>query len=140
MIKADEYLARIQSSIDSTKEMISLLQKRIELANKEIQQKTEYEANELKIFLLKTESEILTLKKVLLEKQTYFNNYSVQFKKDYDEVQSKFDLTLKIAETKRKSIPELNDFLNKLNVQTMELNPQSKIYAYKKLKKLLNVS
>jgi len=62
MKKVVDYLEKTKQSILSTELMIELLEKRIKLASENVLIETEYNANELRILILKTESEIITLK------------------------------------------------------------------------------
>jgi len=101
---------------------------------------TEYNANELRILILKTESEIITLKKVLNEKKKYFDRYSNQLKSDYEVVEEKYDSLMKKAELMKERNDAIKSFLLAIDKNAIEENPQAKVYAYKKLKELVKIA
>lgn len=134
---ASEYIKSVKESMEITQEMIELLEKRIKLANDEIKNKSEYDANELRITIHKTKSEIITLKKVFSEKHRYYNAYSSQFQKDYDEVEEKFSWLMKRAHLNRQGNEKLDKFLSSIDMKAIEENPQTKIYVYKQIREFL---
>ena len=137
MKKVVDYLEKTKQSILSTELMIELLEKRIKLASENVLIETEYNANELRILILKTESEIITLKKVLNEKKKYFDRYSNQLKSDYEVVEEKYDSLMKKAELMKERNDAIKSFLLAIDKNAIEENPQAKVYAYKKLKELV---
>jgi len=132
-----EYIDNVKQSMNITKEMIGLLEKRIELATKEIPNKSEYESNELKILIHKTTSEIITLKKVFFEKKNYFEKYEIEFEKDFENAKEKFSWLLKRAQSNKGKNPKIDEFLSTIDMKIIEENPQAKVYAYKRIKKIL---
>lgn len=140
MKKVVDYLEKTKQSILSTELMIELLEKRIKLASENVLIETEYNANELRILILKTESEIITLKKVLNEKKKYFDRYSNQLKSDYEVVEEKYDSLIKKAELMKERNDAIKSFLLAIDKNAIEENPQAKVYAYKKLKELVKTA
>lgn len=140
MKKVVDYLEKTKQSIFSTELMIELLEKRIKLASENVLIETEYNANELRILILKTESEIITLKKVLNEKKKYFDRYSNQLKSDYEVVEEKYDSLMKKAELMKERNDAIKSFLLAIDKNAIEENPQAKVYAYKKLKELVKTA
>lgn len=140
MKKVVDYLEKTKQSIFSTELMIELLEKRIKLASENVLIETEYNANELRILILKTESEIITLKKVLNEKKKYFDRYSNQLKSDYEVVEEKYDSLMKKAELMKERNDAIKSFLLAIDKNAIEENPQAKVYAYKKLKELVKIA
>jgi hypothetical protein len=140
MKKVVDYLEKTKQSILSTELMIELLEKRIKLASENVLIETEYNANELRILILKTESEIITLKKVLNEKKKYFDRYSNQLKSDYEVVEEKYDSLMKKAELMKERNDAIKSFLLAIDKNAIEENPQAKVYAYKKLKELVKIA
>lgn len=140
MKKVVDYLEKTKQSIFSTELMIELLEKRIKLASENVLIETEYNANELRILILKTESEIITLKKVLNEKKKYFDKYSNQLKSDYEVVEEKYDSLMKKAELMKERNDAIKSFLLAIDKNAIEENPQAKVYAYKKLKELVKTA
>ena len=140
MKKVVDYLEKTKQSILSTELMIELLEKRIKLASENVLIETEYNANELRILILKTESEIITLKKVLNEKKKYFDRYSNQLKCDYEVVEEKYDSLMKKAELMKERNDAIKSFLLAIDKNAIEENPQAKVYAYKKLKELVKIA
>lgn len=138
MKKALEYIESTKESIEATNKMVDLLQKRISLCEKRLTEEiSEYDANELEILLLKTKSELITYKKVLEEKQKYFDKYSEKFKQEFSLVEEKFSALIERAKENCHKSKNLKEFLSSINMQEIERNPQAKIYAYKKIKDLL---
>ena len=69
------YLDKLIKTLDTTKELVRLHEQKIIIASLEPFDKVAYENIEIKISCLKSEGEINTLKRVILEKEDYFQNY-----------------------------------------------------------------
>ena len=131
------YLDKLIKTLDTTKELVRLHEQKIIIASLEPFDKVAYENIEIKISCLKSEGEINTLKRVILEKEDYFQNYYTIWEKDSIEMQDNFENVL----TKCKELAETNDnlknTLNKIYFTQIELNKEAKVYIYKRLKGLL---
>jgi hypothetical protein len=137
----NDYIENAKGSIKSLQDLIMLLEKRVVL-NSEVANysKNEIEINEALISNIKTKSELIGLRSLVLEKINYFERYSAKFKKDYDEYERTINDIMTLANSKRGSRSDINEFMLPLdNKDISELNPQAKIYILKKLKALLDV-
>ena len=137
----NDYIENAKESIKSLQDLIMLLEKRVVL-NSEVAKysKNEIEINEALISNIKTKSELIGLRSLVLEKINYFERYSAKFKKDYDEYEKTINDIMTLANSKRGSRNDINEFMLPLdNKDISELNPQAKIYILKKLKALLDV-
>lgn len=137
----NDYIENAKGSIKSLQDLIMLLEKRVVL-NSEVANysKNEIEINEALISNIKTKSELIGLRSLVLEKINYFERYSAKFKKDYDEYEKTINDIMTLANSKRGSRNDINEFMLPLdNKDISELNPQAKIYILKKLKALLDV-
>jgi len=139
MNEAKEHLAKMRASVEDVKEMISLLERRIELGNIEMQNKSEYEANEIQINLLKTAREIKSLSNLYQEKLNYYEKYSKEFLIDYEDCEKNFDKLIETARLKQKEIVALYALMSKLDLNKLRSNLQAKITIYQKIKAILNV-
>jgi hypothetical protein len=139
------YLQQLQDSISQQKELLKFLElKEKFLMNKIILKEselTEYYRNDdleyldSKISSIKINNEISSLKKVIDEKESYFKKYAAEFEKDWDEVEKHFSETFLKAKSSNNSA--IKDFLLRLNRETIEREPQTKVFIYKRLKALL---
>jgi hypothetical protein len=131
------YLDKLIKTLETTKELVRLHEQKIIIALLEPFDKVAYENIEIKISCLKSEGEINTLKKVILEKEDYFKNYYTIWEKDSIEMKDNFENVL----TKCKELAETNDnlknTLNNIDFTQIELNKEAKVYIYKRLKGLL---
>ena len=131
------YLDKLLKTLETTKELIRLHEQKIIIASLEPFDKVAYDKIEIKISCLKSEGEINSLKKVILEKEDYFQNYYTIWEKDSIEMQDNFENVL----TKCKELADTNDnlknTLNKIDFTQIELNKEAKVYIYKRLKGLL---
>ena len=137
----NDYIENAKESIKSLQNLIMLLEKRVVL-NSEVAKysKNEIEINEALISNIKTKSELIGLRSLVLEKINYFERYSAKFKKDYEEYEKTINDIMTLANSKRDSRNDINEFMLPLdNKDISELNPQAKIYILKKLKALLDV-
>jgi hypothetical protein len=138
MNEAEKYLAKMRASVDDVKEMISLLERRIELGNIEMQTKSEYEANEIQIHLIKTTREIQSLQNLYNEKLQYYEKYSKEFLIDYEDCENNFDRIIDIARKKQREIGSLYAIMSRMDFNKVTSNIQTKITIYKKIKSILD--
>jgi hypothetical protein len=90
-----------------------------------------------RIDLIKTESELFTLEKVIKEKEEYFKKYAAQFELDYKEANQKYKLVLEKVKIKAKTDKVIESYLKKINFEAIESNKEVKVAFYKKFKGLL---
>ena len=86
------YLEELKTTLASHKEMLGLLEKRIELLSYNISHDTyksdeAYAKNEDKITIIRTRGEINTLKAIIQEKEKYFEKYAKQFEVEKAEME-----------------------------------------------------
>ena len=135
MDKKNKYIDTINESLDLSKEILSLLEARIELIKEEIATKSEYEQNEYKIVIYKTNQEIEVLKKIIREKEAYLKKYVENFEKDWKEVESNFVLLLAKARNSNKE--QVKALLSKTNFDVADSDCEAKVFLYKKLKSII---
>jgi hypothetical protein len=137
------YLDTLQKSLDTDKELLKCLiqRKHLEKHHPSNNPNLEFERNEHKIFLIDNEARIVTLAKVIKEKEVYFKKFAEQFDKDVEEVNLKYDSTLQ----KAKEVQHKNNAVNWLmtNAKFENINSdaegaiEAKVGFYKKLKEAL---
>jgi hypothetical protein len=135
MDKKNKYIDTINESLDLSKEILSLLEARIELIKEEISTKSGYEQNEYKIVIYKTNQEIEVLKKIIREKEAYLKKYVENFEKDWKEVESNFVLLLARARNSNKE--QVKALLSKTNFDVVDSDCEAKVFLYKKLKSVV---
>jgi len=133
------YLEELQSTLDTSKEMLSLLAKRIELLSKKDNSYSEYEDNENKINIIKTQGEINTLRSIVFEKEKYFEKFAKQFEIEKAEMELNFDEMLKQIKIKRLKDNKLDYLIKSANMEKVLSSVETKLAFYKTIKSFLKV-
>jgi len=133
------YLEELQSTLDTSKEMLSLLAKRIELLSKKDNLYSEYEDNENKINIIKTQGEINTLRSIVFEKEKYFEKFAKQFEIEKAEMELNFDEMLKQIKIKRLKDNKLDYLIKSANMEKVLSSVETKLAFYKTIKSFLKV-
>jgi len=128
------YLQQLQDSIDEQKKLLSLLELKVKLLGSTIKEET-LESIDKQISYIKIKNELSSLKKVIDEKESYFKKYAIEFEKDWEEVEKNFSQIF--SKAKASNNPNVKDFLQRINYEMVEIEPQTKVYFYKRLKALL---
>ncbi len=139
------YLEELQSTLDTSKEMLKLLENRIELLNKELSKEgedvysTEYEINEFKINIIKTKGEINTLRSIIFEKEKYFEKFAKQFELEKAEMEHNFDNMLKQIKIKRLKDDKLENIMKGVDIEKVLSSVETKLAFYKTMKSFLKI-
>jgi len=133
------YLEELQSTLDTSKEMLSLLAKRIELLSKKDNSYSEYEDNENKINIIKTQGEINTLRSIVFEKEKYFEKFAKQFEIEKAEMELNFDEMLNQIKIKRLKDNKLDYLIKSANMEKVLSSVETKLAFYKTIKSFLKV-
>ena len=132
------YLQELQSTLDTSKEMLGLLEKRIELLSIKDNSYSEYEDNENKINIIKTQGEINTLRSIIFEKEKYFEKFAKQFEVEKAEMESNFDTLIKKIKIKRVDDLKLNSMMYGVDMEKVLSSVETKLAFYKTIKSFLN--
>ena len=154
------YAKRLEATLETQKEMQACLEARLQMLDATIEEYNKttegyykssettqvgsvnipseaqrYEINEARILCIKTKGELDVLKRVIHEKQTYFDNFVQQHEKDWEEVQKRWDITIKIAKTSIN--PGVKKLMDNIRWDVIEADEEVKIGVYKALKKYI---
>jgi hypothetical protein len=130
------YLQELQSTLDTSKEMLELLNNRIAFLSV-YSHKSPYQINEDKINILKTKGEINTLRSIIFEKEKYFEKFAKQFEVDKTEMESNFDSLLKQVKIKRLKDNKLDNLMKGVNMENVLSSVETKLAFYKTIKSFL---
>jgi hypothetical protein len=130
------YLEELQSTLDTSKEMLELLNNRIAFLSV-YSHKSPYQINEDKINILKTKGEINTLRSIIFEKEKYFEKFAKQFEVDKNEMESNFDSLLKQVKIKRLKDNKLDNLMKGVNMENVLSSVETKLAFYKTIKSFL---
>jgi len=130
------YIDTLKATLNTQNNLLSFLKKRIEYLNSEIENsETEhYHINEARISIIKTQSEIETLQKVITEKTNYFEKFAAHFEVEYADMERKYDKLLENAYLRSAKLPKLKNFLDNSNKKLIETDKEAKLFFYKKVK------
>jgi hypothetical protein len=132
-----QYLNELESTLNIQRDLMNRLENRVlMLENATVD--SEYESNENQILIIKTNAEIGSLKHIIREKHEYFVKYAQSVGKEYSELDEKFDAVFKKAKQKAKTNEALKHIVEKVNIEKIKTNRESKLYLYNKLLSLIN--
>lgn len=131
------YIKNLQETLSTHKKMLDCLEKRLVLIHTDYATKNEYEKNEIEITKIRTHGEIDALKKVIKQREDYFEKYMQKFIIDLEDCNNNYENVL--AKAKKISITdeELKHFLSLVNWKNVDENTEVKIKFYQKLKDLI---
>ena len=133
------YLEELQSTLDTSKEMLGLLEKRIELLSNGENWYNEYETNENKINIIKTRGEINTLRSIIFEKEKYFEKFAKQFEIEKAEMEFNFDNILKQTKIRRLKDEKLDNLMKGVDMEKVLSSVETKLAFYKTIKSFLKI-
>ena len=133
------YLEELQSTLDTSKEMLGLLEKRIELLSNGENWYNEYETNENKINIIKTRGEINTLRSIIFEKEKYFEKFAKQFEVEKAEMEHNFDNILKQIKIRRLKDEKLDNLMKGVDMEKVLSSVETKLAFYKTIKSFLKI-
>jgi hypothetical protein len=132
------YLEELQSTLDTSKTMLKCLEKRIEIISKRVYEyDDEYNPNEDKITIIKTQGEINTLRSIIAEKEKYFEKYAKQFESDIKDMELNFDNLMKQVKIKRLKDAKLDNFMKQVDMSKVNASLETKLAFYKTMKSFL---
>ena len=130
------YLEELQSTLDTSKEMLELLNNRVAFLSV-YSHKSPYQINEDKIALLKTKGEINTLRSIIHEKEKYFEKYAKQHEVEVAEMELNYKKLLDMVNIRKKTDDKLNQLLSRVSMEAVESDIDKKLAFYKTLKSFL---
>ena len=130
------YLQELQSTLDTSKEMLELLNNRVAFLRVS-SHKSPYQINEDKITLLKTKGEINTLRSIIHEKEKYFEKYAKQHEVEVAEMELNYKKLFDMVNIRKKTDDKLNQLLSRVSMEAVESDIDKKLAFYKTLKSFL---
>jgi hypothetical protein len=133
------YYSVLKENIEVQHKLLGLLEQKVEATREEIKNPklAKLTAIDLEISVIRTNAEIDTLKKVLQEKENYFQKYAEKFEKDVAEMNLNYAKVVKRAEFEASKKPQLSEFLSKSKNVDLEGNIEAKLYFYNRVKAFL---
>jgi 16S rRNA G527 N7-methylase RsmG len=130
------YLDTLKANLENQINLLSHLEKRIEYLNAEIENcpSEHYHINEARINIIKTNSEIDTLRNIIKEKSDYYEKFAANFEYEFAEMQKNYSKIMESAYLRAAKIPTLKKFLTNVNKKLIESDKEAKLYFYKKVK------
>lgn len=136
-ISVSEYRKELDNTLLEYKNMISHLRLRLELMDEFFSDKSDYEKNEAEITKIKTQTEIKTLERIVIDKERYFVEFMKQFEVDAKDCNDNWDMVYNQAKLMQNRNPMVKKLLENINWDVMEKEPEVKIAIFKTLKKQL---
>jgi hypothetical protein len=130
------YLQELQSTLDTSKEMLELLNNRVAFLRVS-SHKSPYQINEDKIALLKTKGEINTLRSIIHEKEKYFEKYAKQHEVEVAEMELNYKKLLDMVNIRKKTDDKLNQLLSRVSMEAVESDIDKKLAFYKTMKSFI---
>jgi hypothetical protein len=130
------YLQELQSTLDTSKEMLELLNNRVAFLSV-YSHKSPYQINEDKIALLKTKGEINTLRSIIHEKEKYFEKYAKQHEVEVAEMELNYKKLLDMVNIRKKTDDKLNQLLSRVSMEAVESDIDKKLAFYKTMKSFI---
>jgi hypothetical protein len=131
------YLDKLLSTLNSAKELVKLHEEKIKIANAIPFDKIAYKIIEIKISCLKSAGEIISLNRLINEKEEYFKNYYAIWEKNSIEMENDFDNVLNQCKKLTENNTNLKNIISNIDYKQLESNKEYKVFIYKRLKGLL---
>jgi hypothetical protein len=134
------YLDELMETLAPQKQLAQLLKDKTEEIKKILstdESVSELEKINLKIEVIRTTQELVTVEKMLKEKEDYFKKYAIQFEKDYQEANQRYKQLIEKAKIKAKTDSNVKSLLEKVNFQAIETSRELKVTFYKRFKNLV---
>ena len=130
------YIDSLRATLKTQNNLLFLLEQRVVYLNSEIAdcKSPNYHTNEAAISIIKTQAEIDTLKKVLVEKTEYFEKFAAHFEVEYAEMIQKYDKLMENAYLRAAKNKVLKTMLEKVNKEALKSDREAKLFFYKKVK------
>lgn len=147
MTNNNTYLDRLNETISDHKKLLDALEKKQNLLLRLVESRNEDNSKGVleqgldrinyEIELLKIPSEIHTLKKVILEKEKYFEKYAAEYEGKLKEMEANYNKVYAMAQNSAKSNPAIEKFLRSADMNVVNSAVEYKVNFYFELKKLL---
>jgi hypothetical protein len=130
------YMLKLQETMQPMRDMLSYYETRIKIIDESLKdtKRTPWEQNEDKILRLKTIQEMDVLKKILFQKNQYFENYSRQFELDLTAAKKNFKEVVRKAWIKAEKNEVLMNLMKRANFKEADTNDEVLVIMYNKLK------
>jgi len=130
------YMLKLQETMQPMRDMLSYYETRIKIIDESLKdtKRTPWEQNEDKILRLKTIQEMDVLKKILFQKNQYFENYSRQFELDLTAAKKNFKEVVSKAWIKAEKNEVLMNLMKRANFKEADTNDEVLVIMYNKLK------
>jgi len=136
-ISVEDYRKELDNTLLEYKNMIAALRLRINLMDEEFADKSEYQKNEARITKVKTETEIRTLERIVLDKERYFVDFMKQFEVDAKDCNDNWESVYNLAKLQENRNSVIKTLITNINWDVMNKEPEVKIAVFKSLKKQL---
>ncbi len=131
------YRQVLQDFIQPYQNMVSFLERRLSLLDKDINLKNEYELNEIEIAKIKTRAEINCRRKIIKEREGYNEKFMREFISDVSDVRKNWDTVVAQAKAGIKTNKDLEKTVPYIRWTEIEKDIEAKISVFKMLKKHL---
>lgn len=131
------YMDKLQETMQPMKNLLKFYENRLKFIEEAKATSTPREINEDEILKIKTIQEIDVLKKILHQKQAYFENYSRQFNADLKEAKKNFKTVVEKAWETAKNNDVLMDLMKRANFKEADKNDEVLVIMYNKLKQFV---
>lgn len=130
------YMLKLQETMQPMRDMLSYYETRIKIIDESLKdtKRTPWEQNEDKILRLKTIQEMDVLKKILFQKNQYFENYSRQFELDLTAAKKNFKEVVSKAWIQAEKNEVLMNLMKRANFKEADTNDEVLVIMYNKLK------
>lgn len=139
-LKFFPYLQRVKDSIDQYKQLVDLLNVRKELIDSDNATLSEYEKNDRKIILIKTNMELAKTHKTIIEKEQYLEQYTTHITKNMGEMDRCWDWMMDEAQKLRKKNKVFAEEFDAIDRSEFDTNLEYKLAHYLFVKKAINPS
>lgn len=130
------YIKTLQGTLAVHYTLFEALNKRISLIKTNFASKSEFEKNEIEITIIKTTTEIESLKKVIDAREDYFKKYIQQFAIDVEEMEKGYEELLEKSKASKDKV--VVQMLESVNWEFVQSNIEAKIKLYQRLKKMVS--
>jgi hypothetical protein len=131
------YMDKLQETMQPMKNLLKFYENRLKFIEEAKETQSAREQNEDEILKIKTIQEIDVLKKILHQKQQYFENYSRQFNADLKEAKKHFKTVVEKAWEVAKTNSVLMDLMKRANFKEADTNDEVLVIMHNKLKQFV---
>ena len=135
------YLDDLKATLNTTIEMRDRLTYRLKYLTERCQfteKYDDYDINEFKITMIKSQGEIDVLNKIIKEKTEYFENYAKEYELDLEETKKNYDSMIAKAKSLQAKSPALQHALGSVKWEVQKESEEARVFFYKRLKDIVN--